>query len=230
MHDKYTNRQYADDPFSCRLCLQGPNTREHLLTCQNSALCNIRQKTEQSIATLPFEQMLLESTNVSYDIVSNIRGILTRNTHNSHLTRIGLFSKQEVQMMCQELESLNISEHIIKAIRIDLIIILKIISAGLHALINFRNNHEYNSKEMATTSFNDETHLNQKLHKSRFNEIKPLEMDAPQIITYRIIHNFPLCTSYLLSPSLGELNENIERHLGLKGTLHDGLSLNKDFY
>ena len=136
--------------------------------------------------------MLLENINVSYDKVSDIRGILVRNIYNSHLTRIGLFNQQQVHIMCQELDSLNIFEHMVKAIRIDLINLLKIASTGLHALIKYRNNYEYNNKETVTTNFNEETHPYQKLNSNRFSEITPLGMDAPQIITYQVIHNFPI--------------------------------------
>ncbi len=50
----------------------------------------------------------------------------------------------------------------VKAIRIDFINLLKIASTGLHALIKYRNNYEYNNKETVTTNFNAETHPYQK--------------------------------------------------------------------
>jgi hypothetical protein len=216
IHDKYTNQQYSDDPWSCKLCFQGPDNREHLLICQNLDLCCIRHLTGQALERLPFERMLTENADISYDKLSDIRNLLIRSAQSNQHTRVGLFDQQQLEQLNQSLETLLISKNSARAIRTDFLNILQITASGLYDLIRYRNDYYFKNKSHSTQKSSDQDKTND----IRFREIKFFVPNHTQIITYRINHNYPVVTSFIQPPSQENLNNHVEQLLGIKGTLY----------
>jgi hypothetical protein len=188
IYDKYWNKQYCASDQSCPLCMQGPDTREHLLICSASEAQSISHLQNLELAKLPIPKQIYQitaTTSIDRCLCTRIKGLVTTDS----LTRLGLFTHEQQDALIELIDSLHLESNVVMHIGPFIQQCVLLTAQALFDLISLRNAVAY------TRKISNEEHQIPKPTGSRFTPLYcDVDIQYPVISkTLQVQYGFPRC-------------------------------------